>query len=335
MGAPAHTDSAALFAALRRISAGATRARRAGEYLRGAFAIGGADRAAVVWRRRRMLVCVEAATATDFTRREFPRTAEAYEHYAETAGRWPEGPIAAAALAEGWAPPALARGAPCRLLLPEGRSIVAPRLFVQGGEPASLLEYDIALRAARPHWVERRRLRRLASIDYLTGAYNFPHLLRVLRYVCRAARRTGESFGVLMLDVDHLGEYNNHHGHLMGSRLLAQLGRALRSAVRADDYVAKYGGDEFMIVLRGARKPDAVESALRLKQRVQRQAYPGLASGELTCCIGVAACPDDGTQLRDLIGAADRATFTAKAMGRNAVVAAGHEKSGDSLPPPR
>ena len=138
-----------------------------------------------------------------------------------------------------------------------------------------------------------------------------------------------------MLDLDHLREYNAEFGHLMGSRVLAHLGKVLRQSIRDDDYVAKYGGDEFLVILPGSSKAHAVEIALRLKAHIARQTFYGVSAGYITCSFGVATFGDDGTSFQSLVGSADRAIYSAKEMGRNAVVAAGREKTGDTLHPAR
>jgi diguanylate cyclase (GGDEF)-like protein len=128
-----------------------------------------------------------------------------------------------------------------------------------------------------------------------------------------------------MLDLDHLREYNSRFGHLMGSRVLATVGHTLHKALRERDFVAKYGGDEFIVILRGSSKAGAVDVALRLKDLISHRTFFGVPQGHITCSFGVATFGDDGDTYEALVGAANRAIFTAKDMGRNKVVVAGVE----------
>jgi diguanylate cyclase (GGDEF)-like protein len=210
-----------------------------------------------------------------------------------------------------------------RMLLPEGLAAGAPRLFLAGGDPDGIAEYSAFLDALGPHWSERRALRREASLDFLTGVYNYRHLRRTLRRMCRRATKGGPTFSVLMVDVDHLREYNTAFGHLMGSRVLSQIGRGVKASIREGDFVAKYGGDEFVVILPGAEKSGAVENAFRIRTRIKGEGFYGVEAGAITCSIGVATFGEDGTTYEELVGAADRAVYAAKDKGRNTVVAIG------------
>jgi diguanylate cyclase (GGDEF)-like protein len=165
--------------------------------------------------------------------------------------------------------------------------------------------------------------------DDLTRIYNYRYLKRTLHGALQTLRRRGGTFSVLMVDVDNLREYNNHFGHLAASRVLAEIGEALRRGVGRRGWVAKYGGDEFLIVLprMGQLPGHAVAERLRL---VVQEARIGVASfGGITCSFGVATAPQEGDTYVSLLEAADRALFRAKAGGRNRVVDAAGPEAGD------
>jgi diguanylate cyclase (GGDEF)-like protein len=160
----------------------------------------------------------------------------------------------------------------------------------------------------------------LAMTDALTLIPNYRFLRLTLDRELARASRHGEIFAVVMVDVDNLKKYNAEHGHLAGSEILQRLARLLQGEIRATDVVAKYGGDEFLLIL---PRTDA-EGGLVLSERIRRRIASSLRGrgGEaLSCSFGVAGYPQDGHDFESLISAADYALFTAKEEGRNQVVA--------------
>ncbi|MCA9727318.1 MAG: GGDEF domain-containing protein [Candidatus Eisenbacteria bacterium] len=160
----------------------------------------------------------------------------------------------------------------------------------------------------------------LAMTDALTLIPNYRFLRLTLARELARANRHGEIFTVVMVDVDNLKKYNAQHGHLAGSELLQQLAQLLQSEIRATDVVAKYGGDEFLLIL---PRTDS-EGGLILSERIRRRiahSLRGRGGERLSCSFGVAGFPQDGRNFESLISAADHALFTAKEEGRNLVVA--------------
>ena len=125
-----------------------------------------------------------------------------------------------------------------------------------------------------------------------------------------------------MLDVDHLKEYNDVYGHLRGSEVLRRLAQVVLAELRAADIVAKYGGDEFVIILPQTDRKGACTLAERIRGAVEAHSFPGEEEGMgITSSMGIAQFPDNGETSRDLLESADSALYAAKRSGRNRVAA--------------
>lgn len=163
--------------------------------------------------------------------------------------------------------------------------------------------------------------RRLAITDGLTELYNHRHLHETLERVLERARREGQPVGIIMLEVDQFKRYNDSYDHKSGDEALRTVAGILRRGSRPSDIVARYGGDEFMVVLPGASKASSHETGERLRRAVE--AYPLVLAGEVitavTLSVGVAAFPHDGSTVDMLIDAVDRAQYIAKRSGGNRV----------------
>ncbi|MFL5757216.1 MAG: diguanylate cyclase [Chloroflexota bacterium] len=163
--------------------------------------------------------------------------------------------------------------------------------------------------------------RNLADRDPLTGFYNHRYLHERLGEEVVRARRTNRPLSVLMLDLDEFKLVNDTFGHLFGDRVLVHVAERVRSTLRGSDVAARYGGDEFAVIL-----PDTDASAARnVAERIVRMLAdtPFRADGRtpvpVLASIGVATHPDDGRTATDLIAAADRALFRSKDVGGAAV----------------
>ncbi len=165
-----------------------------------------------------------------------------------------------------------------------------------------------------------RRALDLSFRDELTGVYNYRFLMEALDREAKRAQRFDHVFSVAMLDLDNLKEFNDRHGHLRGSEVLRAVARVLTGSIRKVDLAAKYGGDEFAVILPRADK----EGALRVCERIRRRVASRLSRGvrrdaRITVSLGVATFPEDGRTPRVLLRHADRALYRAKANGRNSV----------------
>jgi diguanylate cyclase (GGDEF)-like protein len=166
---------------------------------------------------------------------------------------------------------------------------------------------------------ERRRAesdaRTLAVSDPLTGLGNYRKLLDALEAEIQRSERTGRPFTFLLLDVDDLKKINDVHGHVVGSRALCRFASVLRLNSRTIDTVARYGGDEFAIVLPESDRPAAAEVCRRITE--------GLASEHeqpaLKASMGIASWPHDGGTIEALLRSADQALYEMK-NGRSPVV---------------
>jgi len=149
---------------------------------------------------------------------------------------------------------------------------------------------------------------RLAASDPLTGLANHRRLLEVFENEIERSRRTGRSFGLLLLDLDNLKKINDQYGHLTGSRAIKRLGNILRINSRAIDTAARYGGDEFAVILPEIAEEEAKRVSVRIGERLARDGQ----IPPITASIGVAMYPADGTTIEKLFGAADRALYRMK-----------------------
>ena len=164
--------------------------------------------------------------------------------------------------------------------------------------------------------------KRRATVDALTGLYNFGYFQEHIERDIERGRRYKYPLSLLMVDMDHLKMYNDAHGHTAGNRVLMQLGELLRAHIRKADVACRFGGEEFAIILPHTGKKDAYLLCDRLRVLIEKTPFEGedaLPSGKLTVSSGVATFPDDADNAEDLVDRADRALYAAKRNGRNLV----------------
>lgn len=163
--------------------------------------------------------------------------------------------------------------------------------------------------------------RNLLYIDELTGLFNYRYLDIALERELKRAERYDSHVGLLFIDLDLFKGVNDTHGHLVGSRVLGEVGSLLRRSVRDVDLVIRYGGDEYTIILVETDPESTALVAERIRATVE--AYRFMESDgldiRLTVCIGFACFPDDTRSKMELLEVADKAMYRGKFSGRNRV----------------
>lgn len=151
------------------------------------------------------------------------------------------------------------------------------------------------------------------AVDPLTGLFDRAYILEKLRTLVGSDREGDGRSVVLFIDVDGFKQVNDSYGHLVGDRVLAEVARRLASSVRSRDHIARFGGDEFLVVLERVNDPGVIEPVVRRIQAAFERPI-ALAQGEvkLSVSVGAARAGEAGHSAEALIDAADRAMYAAK-----------------------
>ncbi len=159
------------------------------------------------------------------------------------------------------------------------------------------------------------------TVDALTRVASHRVFQDRLSHECDRAYRFGDTFMLVMLDLDNFRTINERHGHRIGDRVLLELSRKFRAQLREIDMVARFGGDQFAMILPHTFEKGGVEVAERLRRTIAAWVFPVSTSAEvrLTVSIGVCSYPQDGISPQEMIEAAQKALTFAKAMGGNQV----------------
>jgi diguanylate cyclase (GGDEF)-like protein len=170
-----------------------------------------------------------------------------------------------------------------------------------------------------------RRIQELSITDDCTGLYNARHLFTVIADEFHRSERFGYEFTLLFLDLDHFKRVNDEHGHLIGSRVLAEVGGCLRENLRLVDAAFRYGGDEFAILLPQTSR----EAGLRVARRIARVFHHRLWLAdepikiELKASIGIATYPGDAKTSQAIVQHADEMMYAVKQSGRDNIAVYG------------
>jgi diguanylate cyclase (GGDEF)-like protein len=173
----------------------------------------------------------------------------------------------------------------------------------------------IAIENAR--WVEK--IQELTITDDCTGLYNARHLYKTLETEVYRSARFGYEFSVLFIDLDHFKAVNDTHGHLIGSKLLAEIGYLIKAQLRLIDFAFRYGGDEFVVLLPQTGKDQALVVAKRLRDGLRGTTFCRAEGLNLIvrASIGLATYPHDARDAHDVIRQADEMMYLVKNTTRD------------------
>jgi len=171
-----------------------------------------------------------------------------------------------------------------------------------------------------------QNLQQRATTDPLTGLFNRRAMDSVLAMETARAKRHGEHFAVIMADLDHFKKVNDQHGHEVGDEVLQELASRFRASLRGEDHVARWGGEEFLILLREAQPEIVMQVAEKIRQTVAQRPFSTKA-GRISVTISLgAACHQVGEAADATIARADVALYQAKDEGRNRTILAKHRQ---------
>jgi diguanylate cyclase (GGDEF)-like protein len=171
----------------------------------------------------------------------------------------------------------------------------------------------------------RETLRRQAIRDGLTNLFNRRYMEETLEREISRAQRKDAGLGLLMIDIDHFKSFNDDYGHDAGDMVLREVGGLLLNRTRKEDVACRYGGEEFLIIIPETGEDDALARAEELQAALcaMHLTYHERMLREVTVSIGVAVFPRHGSNVDNLLKAADLALYAAKRAGRNRVCLAG------------
>ena len=163
-------------------------------------------------------------------------------------------------------------------------------------------------------------MKNLASVDDLTKVYNKKSIMGSLEEGFKVAKIVGDPFSIIIFDIDDFKSINDQFGHAAGDYVLSEIPKALKGVTRQQDHIGRFGGDEFLIVLRNASLSNACSIAERIKSNVEKRIFRH--EGEefhITVSLGVASADSSTPSADSLFKAADRANYSAKRDGGNRV----------------
>ena len=203
-----------------------------------------------------------------------------------------------------------------------GSVLVASKTSIDAERRARLRD---SVAQAAPILANQRNLaiaERRAASDVLTGLPNRRAADEVFKRMAAYAARNVSPLTAVLLDLDRFKEVNDCHGHESGDRALALVGSIITSTIRASDFAARFGGEEFLVLLPDTDRDAALLVAEKLRSEIERTELVGI--GSITASLGLAVLPTDTGEPEELLRKADRALYSAKEGGRNRVHAFSH-----------
>ncbi len=184
-----------------------------------------------------------------------------------------------------------------------------------------LLEKKRQLDSLRSHY---EKALNSAVVDWLTGLYNHGYFKKFLDLEIKKSIRQRYPISLIMMDIDNFKKFNDSYGHPIGDVILQELAQVIRKSVREVDLVARYGGDEFAIVMPYSDREDGLKVAQRIDEAIRTVGFSPkipIQGNQLTVSMGVAWYPGDAVHVDELIHTADQKLYGAKTKGRNQISA--------------
>jgi diguanylate cyclase (GGDEF)-like protein len=211
------------------------------------------------------------------------------------------------------------------------REVVAQVIDASPGDPALVeviqrvddaIDRACTIAVETFHMIEVELLTELVARDALTGLYDYGYLWDRLEQEMVRARRHGRPLSLVMLDIDEFKRYNDRFGHLWGDVALKEIASILQAVSRRSDVVARYGGDEFVLILPETPLDGAIAIAERIRVEVTEHHFRGKLDEVVALAVSAGAATTTGTEggARELVGQADTALYEAKRLGKNRVV---------------
>ena len=201
--------------------------------------------------------------------------------------------------------PVLLTSEPLALWLTLPVLVVYPMLF-------AWLSHRTAIRLAE----HKRRLELMSTRDGMTGVFNRRHWETLLRYEFEACRRSHRQATILLIDIDHFKTINDTWGHDVGDEAIVAITRQLQLTLRSGDYIGRFGGDEFAVIMSGTPADSAIAAMSRVHERLVNMPLHGAPTARLCISVGVAPWGAQFTHYREWLKAADVALYKAKNAGR-------------------
>lgn len=223
----------------------------------------------------------------------------------------------------------------CRILRENSSTVNIPIIFVTGKDSIEEEEYGLSLGAVdyitkpihpsivkarvKTHITLKRQydlLKTMAVRDQLTGLYNRHYLVDMMAAKVSEAKRHEQPLCVIMVDIDHFKEINDSFGHLEGDKVLQKIAQILKNEARREDVVARFGGEEMVIILNNCSLPEASLKAEKLRKKIELSEPEGIA---ISASFGIVQMNEVNNTCEKLFKCADDALYKAKELGRNRV----------------